>query len=176
MHLTQFFSLFLSGKHIFSWLIYTVTCLVLSSFSRFRYCCFHISFSYTFEEMYIEKVCLSFKIRGSKEIRKLPIDLYSHHNWQLSQLHHVDFHPVLLRQNNRSMQSCLADHFTLAALCYLLILAPSLLSIAFHLSFIFLSHVHATIFLLSVFSFTNMIWEAIYLSSGGQCVAPCTLI
>lgn len=60
------------------------------------------------------------------------------------------FQPVLIRQNDRSMQSCLVDHFTLAAFCYLLILAPSLHSLTFHLSFIFFNHVHATIFFLLV--------------------------
>lgn len=37
------------------------------------------------------------------------------------------YHPVLIRQHDRSMLPFLREHFTLAALWYLLILAPSLL-------------------------------------------------
>lgn len=55
--------------------------------------------------------------------------------WQRCWSHHVDssssfffhpYHPVLIRQHDRSMLPFLREHFTLAALWYLLILAPSL--------------------------------------------------
>lgn len=74
---------------------------------------------------------------------------FCHRNWQSFQFHHADFsffHPALIQQDNRPLQSCLAEHFTFTACCYLLILATLLLSIAFHLSFIFFNHAHATTF------------------------------
>lgn len=74
---------------------------------------------------------------------------FCHRNWQSFQFHHADFsffHPALIQQDNRPLQSCLAEHFTFTACCYLLILATLLLSIAFHLSFISFNHAHATTF------------------------------
>lgn len=84
-------------------------------------------------------------------------------------------HQVLIRQPDRSMHLCLKEHFTLAALWYLLAVAPSLHSLTFPLPFIFFKH-HATIYFLFIFPFANTISEAIYLSCREQCVFPCTLI
>lgn len=119
-----------------------------------------------------QEVCLSFKAWVILLIclpvgdRKITYGVLSH-TMLISLLSHL----VLITQDDRSMQPCLAEHFTLAAFCYLL-LAPLLHSLAFHLSFISFNHVHSTICFLSVFSFANTIEEAIYLSSRGQCVAP----
>lgn len=159
-----FFSKYLSSL---SWLIYTppglVLCIALFQgldmlvFTRLSWTlkkCVSRSFvSHAMPESCYWNVSLA-------EIRESPIGFIvttidSHLSYTM--LISLFFHPVLIRQDDRSMQSCLGDHFTLTAFCYLLILAPSLHSLAFHLSFIFFNHAHATIFFLFVFSFASMI-------------------
>lgn len=108
-------------------------------------------FFFTFQESSIWQFCLSSKtsimllkcLPVLDMVRAAHLGFYCHNNWESSQLISLLFHPILIRQDDRSMPSCLVEHFTLAAFCYLLILASSLLSIAFHLSFIFFNHVHA---------------------------------
>lgn len=74
-------------------------------------------------------------------------------------------HLVLIRRHDRLVRPRSKEHFTLAALPYLLIRAPPPLHpLAFRLPFT--SSNRAAICFLLVFSFCGTISEAIYLSSG----------
>lgn len=82
-------------------------------------------------------------------------------------------HQVLIRRHDRLVRPRSKEHFTLAALPYLLIRAPPPLhSLAFRLPFT--SSNRAGICFLLVFSFCGTISEAIYLSSGEPCMCFCT--